>query len=151
MQEEYDEKGSSNCGRDYRVEGSKRFYVIQKDENAAISPSKFGPDDNMPHGSELLIEALFDGGAEVHLVLVALAGLVDDLQEEGLHLLVEVLSNEPRLVFTGIRFRGATADCIHASRAHLGANSASARSGLQCLSQRLGYIATSGLVEGSFN
>lgn len=52
----------------------------------------------MPHGAELLIEALLDGGAEVDRVSVALTGLVDNMEKVGLHFLIEVHSHEMRFV-----------------------------------------------------
>ena len=58
----------------------------------------------MPHGSEFLIEALFDSGAEINWIIIALAGFVDNMEEVGFYSLIKIHSYKSWLVSTVVGF-----------------------------------------------
>lgn len=63
-------------------------------------PSEFGTNYHVPHWTEFSVQTLFNGGAEVNRVVVALTSLVDNLEEIGLVLVINFTSNESRFVWT---------------------------------------------------
>ncbi len=67
----------------------------------------------MPHGPEFLVQALLNGRAEVYGISVALAGFVDDVEEVGLHLFIEIHADEAWFVLARVGIGVATTDGVH--------------------------------------